>query len=144
MERGDLAEWVEKRMVVVLEGVLAQIPPPRVDRKGLLGRNKETHWATADQWGWSRMAIKYINDKAYRLSIPIDVVTFLSPEIADEAAEWLDKFGVRVSSCEYAPFDVFCDSLTWRPDIHTVVDSEKDRLHLYGVRAYETQWGGAF
>lgn len=144
MENGDLAAWIDSRIVIVLEGTLAQIPPPEIQRSGLLGRNKEYIWPTCDQWGWSRRALKIINDKAYRMNIPVDVVTFLSPEIADMAADWLDKYEVRVSSCEYSDFDLFCDSLSWRPSVHHVIDSDPERLNRYGVRAYETLWGGTF
>lgn len=144
MERGDLAAWVDSRLVVVLEGVLAQIPPPRVERSGLFGRNKVYEWTPVDQWGWSRSALKVINDKASRLNIPVDVVTFLSPDVADQAADWLSKYEVRVSSCEYSNFDLFCESLSWRPSVVHVIDTDLERLQHYGARAYEMQWGSIF
>lgn len=144
MEKGDIASWIDNRIVVVLEGIIAQVPPPEVRRSGILGRTKELEWASADHWGWSKQAIKVINDKAYRLSVPIDVVTFLSPEVGDMAADWLDKYEVRVASCEYSDFDMFCESLSWRPNVNHVIDSVPDRLNRYGIRAYETQFGGLF
>lgn len=144
MEKGDLAAWIDSRIVVVLEGTLAQIPPPQTYRSGLLGRTKQVDWPTPDQWGWSRQALKIINDKAYRMNVPVDVVTFLSPDVADMAADWLAKYEVRISSCEYSDFDLFCDSLSWRPSVHHVIDSDAGRLSKYGVRAYETHWGGTF
>lgn len=144
MEKGDLATWVDTRIVVVLEGIIAQIPPPKVHRGGILNRVKELEWPSADDWGWNKQAIKIINDKAYRLNLSVDVVTFTSPEIGDMAADWLDKYEVRVASCEYSNFDMFCESLSWRPNVHHVVDSVPDRLDRYGIRAYETQFGGLF
>lgn len=144
MEKGDIASWVDNRIVVVLEGILAQVPPPVTNRSGIFGRNKDIEWLPADQWGWSKNAIKIINDKAYRMSLPVDVVTFMSPDVGDMAADWLDKYEVRVSSCEYSDFDMFCESLSWRPNVHHVVDSEPERLDRYGIRAYETQFGGLF
>ena len=143
MERGDLATWVDNRIVIVLEGVLAQIPPPVV-QKSILGKKKSEEWVDADGWGWSKRAIKVINDKAYRFNTSIDIVTFLSQEVADSAADWLDKYEVRIASCDYSDFDMFCESLSWRPNVHHVVDSVPDRLDRYGIRAYETQWGGFF
>jgi hypothetical protein len=141
MEHGDLEAWIDNRIVVVLEGILAQVPPPETHR---LGRHKETEWVSADHWGWSTHGIKLINDKAYRMNLPIDVVTFISPEVGDMAADWLDKYEVRVSSCEYSNFEIFCESLSWRPNVHHVIDSVADRLDHYGIRAYETQFGGYF
>lgn len=144
MEKGDLAAWIDSRIVIVLEGTLAQIPSPEITRVGRFSRGKVVEWPTPDRWGWSRMALKIINDKAYRLNVPVDVVTFLDPVVADMAADWLAKYEVRVSSCEYSDFELFCDSLAWRPSVHHVIDSDSDRLSHYGIRAYETQWGGEF
>jgi hypothetical protein len=144
MEKGDLATWTDNRIVVVLEGVLSQVPPVETHRSGLLGRNKDTEWVSADYWGWNKQAIKIINDKAYRLNTPVDVVTFLAPEVGDMAADWLEKYEVRVSGCEYSDFDLFCESLSWRPNVHHVIDSVPERLDRYGIRAYETQFGGYF
>lgn len=144
MERGDIATWIDNRIIVVLEGILAQIPPPTVHKSGLFNRTSEVEWASADRWVWSKHAIKVINDRAYRMNVPIDVVTFVDPEVGDLAADWLDKYEVRVSSCEYSDFDMFCESLSWRPNVHHVVDSEPDRLDRYGIRAFETPWGGNF
>jgi hypothetical protein len=144
VEGGDLGTWVDNGIIVVLEGVLADIPPAEVVKSGLLGRHKETVWAPPTGWGWSRQAMKVINDKAYRLSIPIEVVTFLSQDVADTAAVWLDKYAVSISSCEYYEFDHFCESLTWRPNVHSIVDTDLERLHRYGQRGYQTSWNGEF
>lgn len=144
MEKGDLGTWVEHRTVVVLEDVLALIPPPTVHREGLLRRDKTLEYAPADEWGWSIRAIKEINDQAARFGRLFDGVTFLSLAVADMAMEWIGKFDVRLSGIEYADFDVFCASLTWRPDVHTVVDVDPTRLDRYGQKGYQTQWGGPF
>lgn len=144
MEKGDLAVWMDDRIVVVLEGVLAVLPEPEVQRSGLLGRTKTTTWPPPNTWQWSPYAIKQINDKAYRLNLSIDVVTFTSPEVADMAADWLAVYDVRVSGVEYVAFDLFCQSLSWRPSVHHVIDTNPDRLAHYGIRAYETHWGGVF
>jgi hypothetical protein len=144
MEKGDLGTWVEHRSIVVLEGVLALIPEPAVHREGFLRRDKTVEYPPADDWGWSIRAIKEINDQASRFNRLFDGVTFLSSDVADMAVEWLGKYDVRISGVEYSNFDVFCSSLTWRPDVHTVVDVDPERLDRYGIKGYATQWGGAF
>lgn len=144
MEKGDLGTWVDNSVIVVLEGVLAQIPAPEVHKSGILHRTTETSWAPAETWGWSMMAIKVVNDKAHRLSLPIDVVTFLSEDVAEMAAEWFNRYAVAVSSCEYLDFTMFCEALKWRPNIHSVIDTDPDRLHRYGVKGVQTLWGRQF
>jgi len=144
MQNGDLSTWTAPRIVVVLEGVLAQIPEPQNHRTGILRKVDHVEWPPAESWGWSTHAIKVLNHKAMTTNIQIDVVTFVAPEVGDMAAEWLLKYDIRNATCEYFDFTQFCTSLQWNQDIHNVIDSVPDRLDRYGIRAYETQWGGAF
>jgi hypothetical protein len=144
MEDGDLGTWVDHSQIIILEGVLAQIPPSETVKSGVLGRHKTTMWAPADQWGWSRMAMRVINDRAHRLSLPIAVVTFISQDVADSAADWLERYAVSVSETAFMEFDLFCESLAWRPNVHSVIDTDPERLRHYGIRAYQAAWGAEF
>jgi hypothetical protein len=146
MERGDIANWIEHRVVVVLEGAIAEIPQAETPKKGLF-RNRHPEPGPippATGWGWSISAMKSINDKVVRQGIPVDVVTFLGPEVADEAADWLAVYGVNVASVEAVDFTAFCESLRWRVDIHHVIDSDPRRLDHYGVRAFSAARGSVF
>jgi hypothetical protein len=139
MENNDLGLWQERRAVIVLEGMLVSIP---TRSHGLLRKKVET--APASEWAWSRNTIGRINYSASKFNMVIDVVTFLSQEVADTAAEWLLKYDVRVSGVEFFEFDLFCQALSWKPDVERVIDSSHDRLSKYGIKAYETMFGGPF
>lgn len=144
MLKGDLATWVDHRICVVLEGILAQVPEPTVTQRGVLRKTRIQEWAHPDTWTWSVHSIKVLNDKARRHSLPIDVVTFIDPEVADQAGEWMMKYDVLFSTCTYYDFKWFCESVIWRPDLHLIVDSEPDRLQHYGAKGYQSAWGGNF
>lgn len=145
MQNGDLALWSDSRVCVVLEGVLATVPSPaHVTHRKWLRREKRVEIPESNDWVWATYAIKVLNDKATRHNIPIDVATFISPEVADQAAEWFLKYDVRVSSVDFYEFDRFCQSILWSPSTHTVVDSDPERLQHYGIKGYQTQWGGDF
>lgn len=127
MEAGDLGQTHEKRLVVILEGVLA-VPT----YKGVV-RQKPM---PAGMWSWSSLGIKRIHYYRYR-GVPTDVVTFTGPVEAEIAADWMPLAGIEVDSCVYMPFDAFTESLSWRlHDILKVVDSDPNRIMFYGQLGY--------
>lgn len=138
MQGGDLATWETQRIVIVMEGVLCN---PTYVNVGKI-RKREIMQNPSD-WRWSRTAMKSLVRHGRR-GVAIDIVTFISQDVCDEAAEWMLKLDVPFSSCEYVEFAVFCESLTWRPDVVRVVDTDQDRLMRYGARSYETSWGAEF
>lgn len=135
MERGDISSWTSSRLVVVLEGVLAK--PVYVGRV----RKK---LAPPEEWGWSVYSIKHVVDYVQRKNVAVDVVTFMGQEVGDAAAEYLERYEVPVSSVDVMDLPTFQQSLLWRPDVQTVVDSDLDRLMHYGQRGYLTEFGGSF
>lgn len=150
MERGDLSSWDDTRSVIVLEGVLAQVPPGSVTivqgqpRRRRFRRHEDEPVVDAHQWLWSTHSLKFLNDQARRYNAVFDVVTFTSPACADAAADYLNQYEIRVANCEYSEFDIFCNSLSWRPNVQRVIDSDRNRLSRYGIKAYQTMPGGEF
>lgn len=138
MEGGDLESWGQSRSIIVLEGAIA-VPSYTEQRRKLVRVEKVLD--PPEKWSWSVSALLSINDKAYRLSIPIDVVTFISQEVADAAAEYFLKYGVEVSSVDYVDFDQFCATLAWRHDVDYVYDADPSRFQRYGQRGFAVQGG---
>jgi hypothetical protein len=135
MEHGDLGTWEASSISVVLEGVLCR---PQVE--GRLRRRL----TQSDQWEWSMNAIQCVQRYAHQ-STPIDVVTFLDPEVADGASAWFERYDVDVQSTEAVEIDPYVRSLAWRhTKISAIVDSDPDRLSRFGFRGYQTVWGGSF
>lgn len=137
MQKGDLGTYAAARIVMVLEGVMVS---PSYKGGGL--RKKKL--VEADDWPWDNDSLKRVVDIVQRNSLIVEVITFVSPEVAEEAAEFFLKYDIPVMSTEYADFDWFCRSLTWRTDIDHVMDSDMDRLMKYGQRGYRIEMGKDF
>jgi hypothetical protein len=135
MEGGDLGAWEGQALVVVLEGVLCT-----PSWEGRLRR----HLIDSEQWGWQIVGVRTIQRYAFN-SVPVEVVTFLSPEVADHAAAWFNRYDVEVASVEPVEFNAFARSLAWRIGrVMKVVDSVPDRLARYGQLGFQAQLGGEF
>lgn len=140
MEGGDLATYGGARSIVVLEGLLC-VPTYREKRRGL--RIPVEVLDEPDNWHWSEAAVKSVQDRIYRLSMFIDVVTFMGEAVAEAAAEWFQRYDVGVSGVESYNFDTFCTSLAWRQDIQTIYEASPQRIMRYGQRGYAVV-GGVF
>ena len=125
---------------MVLEGLLC-VPTYREERRML--RVPVEVLDDPDNWIWSQTAIKSLQDKIYRLSMFLDVVTFEGSAVADAAAEWFQRYDIGVSGVEHCNFESFCTSLAWRQDIHTIYEASPQRIQRYGQRGYAVV-GGVF
>jgi hypothetical protein len=118
---GDLATYTESNVIVVLEGVLADLTYSGRLRKRL---------KPAAEWQWEQLALRRMV-QWHRGNVNVDVVTFVSDAAADTAAEFLVKYGYEFGLVEYRQFDLFCDALIVRRPTG-VYDSEPSRLNRYG------------
>ena len=62
----------------------------------------------------------------------MDIVTFISPNLADEAAEFLDEAQIPYSSIRYQGFDSFTNTLRYKTHLRSIYDSDPNRLDHYG------------
>lgn len=135
MENGDLASFAESRIVVVLEGLLTTPKYTGTLRKKL---------SPADEWQWQPLPIKHVWDYTHRQNLAVEAVTFMGEAVAEAAADWLAKYDVPFAAVDYADLDWFCRSLTWRPEVTYVVDSDPIRFQRYGQKGYVAKYGGEF
>jgi hypothetical protein len=139
MEDGDLATWEGKRILLVLENTCCQIVYHHRIR-----RHKQPTPMDADDWDWSLITVKTIQRYAYN-SVPVEIITFVSQEVADLAAEWFQRYDVEVANVTYYDFKTFCRSLTWRRNnIQEVIDTQPDRLEHYGQFGRQILFGAGF
>ena len=122
-------------MVVVLEGVLATPKFKGRRRKRLL---------PAEEWDWEMTPIKKLIDYVTRGNVAVEVVTFISQEVCDEAAEFMNKYDIPAASVEFASFDMFARSLVWRPEVEYVVDTDPMRINRYGQKGLAAVRGSEF
>src|SRR5262245_19564795 len=112
MQGGDLEVWTRPRYVVVLEGVLCNASPI-VQVRRILGTK-----VTGYNLNWHEVPLKrLIYMKEHWPNTAQDIVTFISHDIADEAAEFLMEVGVPADSVSYKFFGKFIATLPYQTDI---------------------------
>lgn len=114
--------------VFVLEGVLAR---PTYHTKGLVKRRVILDASL--QWVWNGMNVKVLTDHVRRQGLTVEAVTFTSQEVADEAADYFNRYDIPVFSTRYMTFDAFTDMLKYHIfEITHVYDSDQERIQFYG------------
>jgi hypothetical protein len=117
----DLDTYAEQSVIVVLEGVLADLTYAGRVRKRL---------KPAAEWQWQQLALRRMV-QWQRNNIVVDIVTFVSEFAAESAGEFLVDYGYEFGAIGFRQFDLFCDALiVQRPT--GVYDSEPSRLNRYG------------
>ena len=130
MQQGDLAEFHQERLIVVLEGVLALV----VEEVMTAGRWRWKHdYTTGYHIIWHEVPLKrlVVMNERYP-NYTVEIITFRSQKLADMAAEFLDDAHIPFSSIGYTPYDDFVAVLRYQRDIRTIYDSDPERLDGYG------------
>lgn len=136
MQQGDLQLWAQPRLVVVLEGVLADV---HTTTHGRLRKS------TVRSYHWLPTPIKRVTYlKTQWPDTSIEVITFLGQDVADEAGEFFESAHFPASAVSYRPFDQWVQEILWQPDIQTIYDSDIDRIMRYGQRGFIVQRGADF
>jgi hypothetical protein len=128
MQDGDLELWTRPRYVVVIEGVLCRVEP--VVRHHRWPRKPEVTGYNASWYDVPLKRLLYMKDRWPDTAQ--ELVTFLSQEFCDQAAEFLDDMGMQYDEIRYRPFSDFASTLRYKPDIQAVYDSDPARLDRYG------------
>ncbi len=137
MQGGDLETWVRTRIVLILEGLLATVTQ-RVERRRLLP-DKPLGWDLE----WHSVPLKRMSFYANRFpEVAIEIVTFTAPEVADEAAEYLNSIPLDYALCEWRDFNSFRNLLPLQQGVQQVLDSAPDRLDRYGQLGRQVVLGG--
>jgi hypothetical protein len=139
VQDGDLGVWEQRRILLVLEDTLAHVTGHNE------GRIRRT-WAPnpADEWVWGLTTVKTIMRYAFN-SVPVEVVTFISTDVAALAADWFLRYDIDVSEVTYLDFGHFTKSLLWRRNnIQEIIDTNQERLLRYGQLGRAILFDGEF
>jgi hypothetical protein len=140
VQGGDLGTWDQPRILLVLEDTLAKVTGS-MERKGV-----RKVWVPndPDSWEWGFTSLKTIQRYSYN-SVPVEVITYISAEVAELAAVWFNKYDVEVASVEYVDLKAFQRSLIWRHNsVQRVIDSNPERLLHYGQRGHQIMFDSEF
>jgi hypothetical protein len=127
MEQGDLALSSRPTIAVVLEGVLASVTPIYEQRRIRAPR------LTGHELDWHDVPLaRVFMMKRNWPQTGIDVVTFVDPAVAIDAADFLNEAMIPVDSVRFHTFERWVAVLRFQPDLRMVVDSDQGRLDRYG------------
>lgn len=134
MEHGDLTVVSRPTIVVVLEGVLANVEYTTT------GRMRKT---TTHQIVWLNTPLKRLATMIRGYDIDVDVVTFTDQDVADEAAEFFNDIGLHIATVRYQAFDRWAQTLPFMV-VQQVIDSDQERLDHYGQLGRSVNMGEDF
>jgi hypothetical protein len=140
MQHGDLETSSRRRIVVVLEGVLATITP--IVQPHRWPRHDEV---TGYHFLWHDIPLKRLATmKRNHPQTAIDVITFVSDDVIDQAAQFFLDIHLPVDSVAFERLDQYADVLRYQADIVMVIDSDDERLDKYGQLGKSVLIGGDF
>ena len=139
MQDGDLAVTVRPRNVVVLEGVLATVIPV------VQHRRLREDVVTGYHFHWHEVPMKrcWYNKTKYP-DYALDIVTFVSEEATEDAAQFLMSINFPHDTIEYHDFRHWTSYLSYQSDVQVVYDSDQERLDHYGQLGRSVIQGGDF
>lgn len=140
MEHGDLETFSRSRVLLVLEAVLATVTPilePRRLRKAQI---------TGHTIQWHDTALKRLITNTVRYpQVGFTVITFVSEQVRDDAADVLATIPVDVEAVEFYELSHFQNMLRFQTDVMQVLDADQRRLDGYGQRGRSvipgSDWG---
>lgn len=133
MQGGDISNEPAPRLMLEFEGLLGIHPPRRlkyaIDRK--FGRWR----AAANAWRLNDQVVKVIRDRAWRMHLDIDVITFQPPEFADALADRLETENIPVRRVYSYTLREITRDLINMPHVQAIYSADPSRARLaYGHR----------
>jgi hypothetical protein len=130
MQGGDLEEWENPRIVIVIEGVLCRATPVTSESsKWRLNRSRIVRY----HYGWYDIPLKrMVVNKGRYPEIAHDVVTFLGDVFLDGALEFMNETQIPFDAAYALDYHYFCQRLRFQTDVRAVYDSDPARLDGYG------------
>jgi hypothetical protein len=127
MERGDLATWTRPRYVIVIEGVFCSVT--LIEEQRFMRKPKTTGWHAQ----WYDIPLKRLCYMKSRWpGTAADLVTFVSMDFCDEAADFLDTATIPYDTIRYQPLDQFTNTIRYQQDLQAIYDSDQGRLDRFG------------
>jgi hypothetical protein len=139
MQKGDLELWTRPRYVVVIEGVLCRVQPVVRQRRF---RPEEITGYNAQWYDVPIKRLLYMKDRWPDTAQ--DLVTFISQEFCDQAAQFLDETGLQYDGIRYRSLNDFTATLRFQRDIQAVYDEDPARLDQYGQLGHAVVAGEDF
>jgi hypothetical protein len=137
VQHGDLAVSVQPRWIVVLEGVLALVAQEHTRKRLRKISNYHILWHEVPLKRLIVMKERWPDNR-------LEVVSFLSEDVIDQAAWYFDVMGIPVDALRYYEISDFCQMLKFNSDIRAVYDSDPENLYRFGQLGVQVVRGNDF
>lgn len=133
MKFGELSNKPSPRLVLVYEGVLADVP---VDSKTKYDKlvSKGDWFQAMRLYSIHTIVMSKLLDLTWRINLNINLVTYLSEDAAFYIGDQMDFYNIPVRGCFYSSPQDLAKALPFNPDIVAVCDPDPDHVLLYGSR----------
>jgi hypothetical protein len=133
MEKGDLSNRVEPRLVIVFETLIASFT--NVSRGKFDLALRKGQWKKAlQQVEINELVAKNILDLVYRKNFTIDIVTFIDPDFADALEEFLEDEAIPFGHVNFTTVERLSRQIAYRPDIAAIFDGDPNHAFTYGAK----------
>ena len=128
MQFGDLAEYDRETLILVLEGMLANV----VKIEHVSGFIRK-HATTTYHINWYEVPLKRMIVMKERFpQYEISIVTFMGTDVADQAADYLNTFSIPYDGIKAWDYEIFCSWVRFAHHLRAVYDTDQQRLEGYG------------
>ena len=133
MEKGDISNYVEPRLIVVFEGLLGILPIEKEKRANVLSRLGQ--WKrVVDLYVINDMLARHIWDQTRRHSRQVDVVTYKGVQFSEAVSAKLDDEMLPIGRVWHTEPHLLARSIAWRPDIAAIYDPDPQHQLTYGSK----------
>ncbi len=134
MQHGDISNDVTARLLLVFEGLVANLPDEKARAK--FDRYRKLHqWRRAVAFfEINEVMAKVIWDTTWRHNYSVDVVTFLGPEMVDEVEARVENWGLPVGRVWTEEKTMLARSLNYRPDVAGVFHTNPSDIFMFGSK----------
>lgn len=135
MQRGDISSEVVPKIIIVFEGAVGFLP---ADREAEYDRAvRKQRWVDAMYcWSLDEHMLRKIWDLAFRRSLTIEIVTFVSQPFADVLAARLDEEDMPVHRVWHTTPAKLSRQLAYMPDVAAIYDADEAHVFTYGSKGH--------
>lgn len=132
MIRGEISNEVVGRLLLVFEGVVADLPDAKARAKFDGYRKVRAYKRAVSQFVINEQMAKVIWDTVWRRSYSVDVVTFLGEDMVEFVEERIEHEGLPIGRVWTEEKPMLARSLNYRPDVIGVYHADPRDFAMFG------------
>lgn len=133
VEKGDLSNQVQPKILIVFEEAVAHLSPAMVKDFEKAMAKERFGWAAAF-WNLDDLMVRKIEDLIYRQDKDVQLITFYPQELAEQWDYLLEENDVPVGDIKPYKLDVLARKVALMQDVAAVYDPDPAHQFTYGAK----------